>query len=156
MLRFRKRLSQQALLLLTVFSLTWQFSCERRKNALRVINEIEEKEGECCDFIEVRDTFQIIVIDFYPSCICGGPTACASSTIGKRLGLNDSVRVLSVCFNDSILNAGDTVIIAPTNEPNFHVSHGPWMKYDRERKRYIESYIQLERFKTTYGYILVD
>jgi len=128
------------------FLLTFLFvSCASNRH-------VEKQEVLNLDFIELTTPFEIIILDYNPAgCSCG-VRSCASNTIGKTIIDNDTIRVLSLCNNDTTYQLGERVKVIPTEKPNFHVLIAQyWLNEDK--KPYIPE-IQKNTQKTIYGKLI--
>lgn len=111
----------------------------------------EQQEVLSLDFIELKAPFEIIILDYTSAgCSCGGKS-CASNTIGKTID-NDTIRILSLCNNDTTYQLGDRVKVIPTEKPNFNVMIAQYWLND-DKNLYIPE-IQKNTKKTIYGKLI--
>lgn len=74
-----------------------------------------------CDYVVITNEFEMTILDYHYSLIgCGNRTE-ASNCIGVTDN-NDTLRVLSLCNQDSTFNVGQKVMVTPQDKPNFGVS----------------------------------
>jgi len=92
------------------------------------------------EFVEMKDTFEMEIIDFTPSFQCGG-FAQASSCLGINLKNGDTIRVLSLCNTDSTFKGLSIVKVYPRDKPLFEVGT-PYI---------IEPNGTEQKYKTTFG-----
>ena len=87
------------------------------------------------EFVEMKDTFEMEIIYFFPSFPCGG-FAQASNCLGINLKNGDTIRVLSICNTDTTLKGSDLVKVFPIEKPLFGVGIPYVFEPDGTEKKY--------------------
>ncbi len=72
------------------------------------------------DFVDVKDSFEMTILDYAPGCNCGG-RACASMAIGCK-NSGDTFQVFSLCNTDTSFHIHQRVMVIPEERPSFSVS----------------------------------
>lgn len=70
---------------------------------------------------QLDENFEMEIILFVASSPCGGGKAYASLCIGKT-SIGDTLKVLSLCNEDTSFTGGQVVRVKQTEKPIFHVS----------------------------------
>lgn len=87
------------------------------------------------EFVEMKDTFEMEVIYFFPSFPCGG-FAQASNCLGINLKNVDTIRVFSLCNTDTTFKGLDIVKVIPIEKPLFGVGTPYTIEPDGTEKKY--------------------
>ena len=87
------------------------------------------------EFVEMKDTFEMEIIYFFPSFPCGG-FAQSSNCLGKNLKNGDTIRVLSICNTDTTFKGLDIVKVIPIEKPLFGVGTPYIIEPDGTEKKY--------------------
>lgn len=124
-------------------------SCQIKKQAVVEINPLDYS-----DFIELKEPFQVTIIDYAKGCHCG-TRACASICIGYTEE-KDTFRVLSLCNTDTVFKPGMNVKVIPRQKPSFDVATPYYFISDSDSKEEPSLFLQAKRLKTLYGKLLIQ
>ena len=74
-----------------------------------------------CDYIVIMNEFEMTILDYNHTWVGCGNRAYASNCIGVTDN-HDTIRVLSLCNQDSTFKVGQKVMVTPREKPRFSVS----------------------------------
>lgn len=74
-----------------------------------------------CDYIVITNEFEMSILDYNHTSVGCGNRAYASNCIGVTDN-HDTLRVLSLCNQDSTFKVGQKVMVTPREKPSFSVS----------------------------------
>lgn len=129
-------------LLLTLLFL--QSSCTNSKYVQKENADI----NAVTELIEIQDTFSLRILYYVPGFACDTITS-ASETIGVRQGVNDTIRVYTLC-NSDIFKEGTIVRVFPRPVPNIAKIRLGNRQVHRGRE-YVYPEIYKRKLKTIYG-----
>ena len=108
------------------------------------------------EYITLKDTIKIKVIEHIPAEVLCGYIATASITIGKT-DENDTIRIINLC-NMNILEKDKMVEFVISKKPNFVVSLPLSKNISKDRVsnklEFQPSFFDRNILKTTYGYFI--
>ena len=130
-------------LLILIYSLFLN-SCKSAKKNNVPIEDILQY----CEFVDITSSFEMRILQYFPSgCHCG-TRSCASSCVGVT-PTNDTLRVLSLCNMDTTFKINQNISVHPILQPKFQVTIA--QSWITEGDKILLYGLQRKNLKTTYG-----